>query len=97
MVEKVEKNENQRYWTQAEVAEHFRVTESTIKNWREQGHLAYFQLPGSTRVLYRVEDIRELEAEFTHLGKEVPKPEKQPETKREKPGASSRPKQQWRV
>jgi hypothetical protein len=58
--------------------------------------MAYFQLPGSTRVLYRVEDIGKLEAEFTHPGKGVEKKANRSEIKKAKPGASST-EREWRI
>ena len=47
------------YLTQNEVAEYFRVVPGTVKNWREQGLLTYWQAPGSSRVLFASEDVRE--------------------------------------
>lgn len=44
-------------WTQNEVANYFRVVPGTIKNWRERGLLSYWQAPGSTRILYRKEEV----------------------------------------
>ena len=44
-------------WSQQEVANHFRVTTNTIKNWRERRLLTYWQAPGSTRKLYFKEEI----------------------------------------
>ena len=46
-------------WTQNEVAAYFRVVPSTVKNWREQGFLSYFQPLGSSRVLYYSDEIRQ--------------------------------------
>jgi len=46
-------------WTQNEVAGYFRVVPSTVKNWREQGLLSYWQAPGSSRILYHRDEIRE--------------------------------------
>jgi excisionase family DNA binding protein len=45
-------------WTQKEVAEYFRVSRNTIKNWRDQGYLSYYQAPGSSRVLYFRDEIK---------------------------------------
>ena len=44
-------------WKQKEVAGYFRVVSGTIKNWRDQGLLSYFQAPGSTRVLYYRDEV----------------------------------------
>ena len=66
-----ETNAQRKYLTQAEVAEHFCTSESTIKNWRDRGYLPYFQLPDSTRVLYPVDGIEEVERKYTYPAKEV--------------------------
>ena len=47
-------------WTQQEVADYFRVVPGTVKNWRDQGLLSYWQAPGSTRVLYFSEELKDL-------------------------------------
>ena len=39
---------NKELWTQQEVARYFRVVSGTVKNWREQGLLRYWQAPGSS-------------------------------------------------
>jgi hypothetical protein len=46
-------------WTQNEVAQYFRVVPGTIKNWRDQGYLSYYQAPGSSRVLYFRDEIKD--------------------------------------
>jgi hypothetical protein len=50
------KNEN---WTQNEVAKYFKVVPSTIKNWRDRGLLRYWQAPGTAKVLFDRDDIRD--------------------------------------
>jgi hypothetical protein len=58
-------NENEpRYMTQEEVAQRFRVSPSTVKNWRDKGLLEYLQPPGSTRVLYPRKSIEEFESQY---------------------------------
>ncbi len=85
-----------KYMTQKEVAERFRVSPSTIKNWRDQGRLDYFQPDWSSRVLYPVETIEELERQHTKKVKEI-KFKKPAEIKRIKPEVSSKSKKEWRV
>ena len=89
------------YYTQTELAELFRVSAGTVKNWREKGYLPYLQMPGSTRVLYPCEAIEKVRAQFTHSGKEAEekraKRTRKHEMKREKPGMSSRPGKEWRI
>ena len=63
-------NEEQKYLTQKELAKRWRVAESTIKNLRDKGYLTYFQFPGSTRVLYPVEQVMAAEEEYTTCRKE---------------------------
>lgn len=82
------------YLTQREVAARFRVTQSTVKNWRERGLLAYFQAPGSTRVLYPVSAVEELEKQSIKQKKEVVK---LPEIKRKRPRVPAKPQKEWRV
>ena len=53
-------------WTQQEVADYFRVVAGTVKNWREQRYLSYWQAPGSTRVLYFSDEIKDFKDRNTH-------------------------------
>lgn len=85
-----------KYMTQQEVADLFRVKPSTVKNWREAGHLDYFQPPGSTRVLYPKESIDAFERQNTRKAKVIPF-RKPAEVKREMPGMSSKPQKEWRI
>jgi DNA-binding transcriptional MerR regulator len=82
------------YLTQAEVAGRFRVTQSTVKNWRARGLLQYLRVPGSTRVLYPIDSVEELEQQSLHQEKEVVRPK---EIKRERPGISPRQQKEWRI
>jgi hypothetical protein len=61
------------YFTQRELAERFRVSQSTIINWRNRGLLRYLKLPGSSRVLYPVDAIEEFEQQQIVYEKEVMK------------------------
>ena len=61
------------YFTQRELAERFRVSQSTIINWRNRGLLRYLKLPGSSRVLYPVDAIQEFEQQQIVYEKEVVK------------------------
>lgn len=58
-------DKEKKYLTQREVAELFRVSQSTVKNWRDAGLLEYFQPSGSTRVLYPRASIEEFEINYT--------------------------------
>jgi excisionase family DNA binding protein len=81
-------------WTQSEVADYFRVVSSTVKNWREQGKLRYWQAPGSSKVLFYRDDIREFRNKHTVSKKGDDKPKA--ETKKVKPSVSS-VKKDWRI
>jgi len=85
-----------KYMTQQEVADLFRVQPATVKNWRDAGYMEYFQPPGSSRVLYPKESIDEFERRFTKKAKviELKRPA---EIKREMPGMSSKPQKDWRI
>jgi len=85
-----------KYLTQNEVADRFRVTPSTIKNWRDEGKLAYLQVPGSTRVLYPRESIEEFERQHTRKAK-VLEFKRPAEITRIKPGMSPKPHKEWRI
>ncbi len=85
-----------KYLTQQEVADRFRVTPSTIKNWRDEGKLEYFQVPGSTRVLYPRESIEDFERQHTKKAK-VLEFRRPAEIKRIKPEVSSKQQKEWRI
>jgi excisionase family DNA binding protein len=98
-IEKKESNYalEKKYYTQEEVAILFRVSQSTIKNWRDKGLLEYLQPTGSTRVLYPRETVEEFERQ--HIKKAKVTEFKRPEpVKREEPGLSSnRIQKRWRI
>ena len=85
-----------KYLTQKEVADRFRVTPSTIKNWRDEGKLDYFHVPGSTRVIYPRESIEGFENQHTKKAKVV-EFKRPAEIKRIKPGISSKRQKEWRI
>ena len=86
-----------KFLTQGELAERWRLTESSIKNLRDRGQLPHFRLPGSSRVLYPVETVEELEKLHTISAKEVDKKRQHTEIKRKKPDVSATPKKEWRI
>ena len=85
-----------KYLTQQEVADLFRVRPATVKNWRDAGHLDYFQPPGSTRILYPKESIEEFESQHTRKAKVI-EFKRPAEIKRTKPEVSSKFKKEWRI
>jgi hypothetical protein len=89
--------EKKKYLTQTEVADYFRVVPGTVKNWRDQGFLTFWQAPGSTRVLYLRESVEDFERHHTKTAK-VTEFRKPAEIKREILGMSSKPnKKEWRI
>ena len=56
-------------WTQKEVANYFRVVQGTVINWRNQGLLSYWQAPGSTKILYFRDEIKDFRNQNTTLKK----------------------------
>ena len=90
--------QEKKYLTQSELAKRWRISPSSVKNWRERGYIPYLQFPGSTRIFYPVQGIKEVERQFTTPAKEVvPKQIKRPETKREEPVVSSENDEDWRI
>jgi excisionase family DNA binding protein len=85
-----------KYMTQEEVALLFRVSQSTVKNWRDAGLLGYLQPTGSTRVLYPRESVQQFEERHTKKAK-VLEFKRPAEIERKKPGISSSPEQEWRI
>jgi len=94
MVIMVAAKEPRKFLTQGEVACRFRVSPSTIKNWRTRGLLQFFQAPGSSRVLYPVDAVEELEGRSIQCEKEVTRPQ---EVKRGRSNISTKPKKDWRI
>jgi len=85
-----------KYMTQEEVALLFRVSQSTVKNWRDAGLLGYLQPPGSTRVLYPRESVEEFERQHTKKAKilEFKRPAV---IKKGKPEVSPKSEKEWRI
>jgi hypothetical protein len=87
-----------RYFTQSEFAKYFRISEGTAKNWRDRGYVCYFQAPGSTRVLYPVDAVKQFENQHTIAAREVvPNSVKGLEIKRTKPVVSPNEDEDWRI
>ena len=81
-------------WTQSEVADYYRVVSATVKNWRDQGLLSYWQAPGSSKVLFYRDEIIDFRKQYTVLKKGGKKPVV--EIKRVKPIVSPSQKE-WRI
>ena len=87
---------DQKYLTQEEVALLFRVSPSTVKNWRDAGMLGYFQPAGSSRVLYPRDSVEEFEKQHTRRTSllEFKRPA---EIKKGKPEVSPKSEKEWRI
>ena len=85
-----------KYMTQEEVALLFRVSQSTVKNWRDAGLLGYLQPPGSTRVLYPKETVEEFEKQHTRKAK-VLEFKRPAEVKKGKSEVSPKSEKEWRI
>ena len=85
-----------KYLTQKEVADLFRVSQSTVKNWRDAGLLEYFQPPGSTRVLYPRKAIEEFEGNYTRRVK-IFEVAHSVRAKRETPVTPSKSEKVWKI
>lgn len=83
-------------WTQREVASYFRVVQGTVKNWRDRGLLSYWQAPGSTRVLYYRDEVRDFRDNYTKAKKGGGNQPDKPIVKR-KPVVSSKTDEDWRI
>jgi hypothetical protein len=66
----------------------------TVKNWREQGLVSYWQAPGSSKVLFFRDEVREFREKYTisKIGADKPRTE----IKLVKPSEASRM-QEWRI
>jgi excisionase family DNA binding protein len=85
-----------KYLTQKEVADLFRVSQSTIKAWRDAGLLEYLQPPGSSRVLYPREAIEAFERNYTRRAKRF-EVAHSIEPKSEKAVTPSKSKKIWKI
>ena len=89
---------DKKYLTQSELAKRWRISPSSVKNWRERGYIPYLQFPGSTRIFYPIQGIEEAERQFTTPAKEVvPKQIKGSEIKRKTPDISATSNKEWRI
>jgi hypothetical protein len=87
----------QKYLTQKELAKRWRTSQSCVKNWRDKGLVPYFRLPESSRVLYPLKGIEEVESQHTKPAKGGDRERKPTEINRKQPGISATKKKEWRV
>jgi len=84
--------------TQKELAARWKVAQSSIIKWRNEGRVPFFRLPGTSRVLYPIDQILECEQTHTTTTKEAQREQKErTELKRKKPVVSAKPFKEWRI
>ena len=88
---------DKKYLTQGELAKRWRISPSSVKNWRERGYIPYLQFPGSTRIFYPIQGIKEAERQFTTPAKEVGKQKERTEITRKQPDVSATSNKEWRI
>ncbi len=92
-----EENEK-KYINQRQLAERWDVSPGTIIKWRNEGRVPFFRLPGTSRVLYPIDQILECEQTHTTTTKEAQREQKErTELKRKKPVVSAKPFKEWRI
>ena len=87
----------QQFLTQQEVAERFRVSTKTIGNWTKRGLLSVWQAPGSTRVLYLSDEVRNFRNKNLKPRGEGNKPKPIIGMKKGKPVVSPKSVEDWRI
>ena len=87
----------QQFLTQKEVAEFFRVSTNTIGNWEKRGFLSRWQAPGSTRVLYLSNEVRDFRDKNLKPRGEGAKPKQINGMKKGRPVVSTKPNADWRI
>ena len=93
----MEKLTGKTYFRQNELARRWNCSPATIINYRKNGLLPYFQLPGSSNVLYPCDKIFEIEQVNTkEMNRKGGDKKKLAEIKKVEPCVSS-PKKEWRI
>ncbi len=82
--------------TQKELATRWKVSQPTIINYRNKGELLFFRPPGSTRVLYSLDEILKLEQQNTTKEVQIRR-QQLTEIKGKKPVVSTKPQKEWEV
>ena len=84
------------YWNQQELADRYGVSKGTISKWTKDGHLPFLRYPGSTRILYPIDDVISAEAKHTIQPKEVEDRVLRAKPMRKKPVVSTTPQTKWK-
>jgi transposase len=87
----------QQFLTQRKVAEHFKVSTGTIRNWEKRGLLSSWQAQGSTRVLYLSDEVKDFRNKNLKPRGEGTKPKQINGMKKGRPVVSTKPNADWRI
>ena len=87
----------QEFLTQKEVAELFRVSTNTVGNWTKRGLLSIWRAPGSARVLYLSDEVRDFRDKNLKPKGEGDKPKTIIGMKKGKPVVSPKSDEDWRI
>lgn len=93
-MEKKNKDSRDIFLAQKELASRWKLTQTTLKNLRDKGVLPYFRVPSSSKILYPLEAILNIEKNNIQLKEEK---HELAESKREKPVISARKKKKWEI
>ncbi len=89
---------NKGFLTQKELAERWHLSQSCVKNYRTEGKIPFFQLPGAKRVLYPLAEIEGIELENTKSNqKEEKERTNRTDKVRKMPEVSSTAEMKWRI
>ena len=87
----------QQFLTQKEVAEYFRVSTKTIGNWTKRDLLTVWQAPGSKRVLYLSDDVKDFRDKNLKPRGEGTKSKQINGIKKGRPVVSTKTDEDWRI
>lgn len=90
-------NFEKQFLTLKEVADLFRVSTNTVGNWTKRGLLSVWQAPGSTRVLYLCDEVKDFCKKNLKPRGEGEKPKQIKGIKTGRPVVSTKPDKDWRI
>lgn len=93
-MEKKNKDNREIFLSPKELACRWKLTQTTLKNLRDKGGLPYFRVPASSKILYPLEAILNIEKNNIQAKEEE---YKLAESMREKPVISNRKKKKWEI
>ena len=87
----------QQFLTQQEVADLFRVSTNTVRNWEKRGFFSRWQAPGSTRVLYLSVEVKDFRDKNLKPRGEGAKPKLINGIRKGRSVVSTKPNEDWRI